>query len=136
MSTSPIHATWRRRCSSTPRLRAPPMLSRRLPPHAELNALTRAVARRRAESRPILDLTESNPTRAGLVYPGDLLTALSAAAGLRYDPQPFGLPAAREAVARDHERRGVTVDPGDVALTASTSEAYTWLFKLLCDPGD
>jgi len=112
------------------------MLSRRLPPHADLNALTRALASRRAEGRPVVDLTESNPTRAGFSYPPDLLAPLASARALRYEPQAFGLECAREAVAADHARRGVTIDPARVVLTASTSEAYTWLFKLLCDPGD
>jgi aspartate/methionine/tyrosine aminotransferase len=55
---------------------------------------------------------------------------------LRYEPHPFGLPSAREAVAHDCARRRVIVDPGNVVLTASTSESYSWLFKLLCDPGE
>jgi aspartate/methionine/tyrosine aminotransferase len=83
-----------------------------------------------------VDLTESNPTRAGFTYPADLLAALASEAALRYEPQALGMPSAREAVARDHARRGVTIDPDRVILTASTSEAYTWLFKLLCDAGD
>jgi alanine-synthesizing transaminase len=112
------------------------MLSRRLPPHADTNALSRAIAERCAAGRSILDLTESNPTRAGFRYPPDLLRPLSSEASLRYEPHPCGLPSAREAVARDHARRGVAIDPGHIVLTASTSEAYTWLFKLLCDPGD
>jgi aspartate/methionine/tyrosine aminotransferase len=112
------------------------MLSRRLPPHADLNALTRALAKRRSEGQPVIDLTESNPTRVGLTYPPDLLDALASEAALRYEPQPAGMLAAREAVARDHARRGATIDPDRIILTASTSEAYTWLFKLLCDEGD
>jgi alanine-synthesizing transaminase len=112
------------------------MLSRRLPPHAETNALSRAIAERRAAGRTIVDLTESNPTRAGFRYPPDLLRALAWEAALRYEPHPFGLASAREAVARDHARRGAAIEPDHVVLAASTSEAYTWLFKLLCDPGD
>jgi aspartate/methionine/tyrosine aminotransferase len=112
------------------------MLSRRLPPHADINALSRAIAERRAAGRSIVDLTESNPTRAGFRYPPDLLRALSSEAALRYEPHPSGLVPAREAVAKDHARRGVAIDPDHVVLAASTSEAYTWLFKLLCDPGD
>ena len=112
------------------------MLSRRLPPHAETNALSRAIIERRASGRPIIDLTESNPTRVGLRYPPDLLRVLASEAALRYEPHPFGLASAREAIARDHARRGVAIDPRHVILAASTSEAYTWLFKLLCDPGD
>ena len=112
------------------------MLSRRLPPHADLNALTRALAKRRDGGQPIVDLTESNPTRAGFTYPADLLDALASESARRYEPQATGMREAREAVARDHERRGVTIDPDRIVLAASTSEAYTWLFKLLCDAGD
>src|SRR5262245_20371903 len=112
------------------------MLSQRLPPHADTNALSRAIIERRASGRPIIDLTESNPTRVGLRYPPDLLRVLASEAALRYEPNPFGLASAREAIARDHARRSVAIDPGHVILAASTSEAYTWLFKLLCDPGD
>src|SRR5262249_3123009 len=56
--------------------------------------------------------------------------------GLTYEPHPFGLLSARQAVAADYQRRGVTVDVRRVALTASTSEAYSLLFKILCEPGD
>jgi len=112
------------------------MLSRRLPPLADLNALTRALAQRRAEGKAVVDLTESNPTRAGFDYPADLLAPLASEAALRYEPHALGMLTAREAVARDHARRGVTIDPDRIILTASTSEAYTWLFKLLCDAGD
>ena len=112
------------------------MLSRRLPPHADTNALSRAIAERRAAGRPIIDLTESNPTRAGFQYPPDLLRPLASDAALHYEPHPFGLVSAREAIARDHARRGNTIDPDHVVLAASTSEAYTWLFKLLCNPGE
>jgi len=112
------------------------MFSRRLPPHADLNALSHAIARRRIAGASIADLTESNPTRTGLCYPADLLRMLASDAALRYEPHPLGLRVAREAVARDHVRRQATVDPERVVLAASTSEAYSWLFKLLCDPGD
>jgi hypothetical protein len=112
------------------------MPSRRLPPHADVNALTRALTQQRAESRPIIDLTESNPTRAGFAYPSNLLTELASDSALRYEPNARGMLSAREAIAHDHARRGVTIDPDAIVLTASTSEAYTWLFKLLCDPED
>jgi aspartate/methionine/tyrosine aminotransferase len=102
------------------------------------NPLARALARARAAGRPILDLTESNPTRASLPYPElELRTALADPLSLKYEPAPFGLPSAREAVARELGRgRPEPVDPGRVVLTASTSEAYAFLFKLLCEPGD
>jgi alanine-synthesizing transaminase len=109
--------------------------SRRLPP-AAVNAVGRAVAAARAAGVDFIDLTVSNPTTVGLPYPTDLLTPLSAASALRYHPEPFGLREAREAVAADFGRRGALVHPDQVVLCASTSEAYGWLFKLLCDPGD
>ncbi len=83
--------------------------------------------------RRVLDLTESNPTRAGFEYPGErILGALHDARALRYDPEPRGLLSAREAVANYYG----DVPASRILLTASTSEAYAWLFKLLCDPGD
>ena len=82
----------------------------------------------------LLDLTQSNPTDAGLTYPADrILGALADVRSLRYDPSPFGLLSAREAVSAYY---GGTVATGRIMLTASTSEAYSYLFKLLCDPGD
>jgi aspartate/methionine/tyrosine aminotransferase len=110
--------------------------SRRLPADAELNALSRAIAALRAAGTDFVDLTGSNPTHAGIAYPAGLLAPLSAAAGLSYDPDPRGLPAAREAIADDAGRREVTIDPAHVVLSASTSESYSWLFKLLCNTGD
>lgn len=100
------------------------------------NRLTRALAERRAAGRPVLDLTQSNPTRAGLCVPRGLLAPLASEPARHYDPLPLGLPAAREAVARDFAARGVALEPDRVVLHASTSEAYAFLFKLLCDPGD
>ena len=110
--------------------------SRRLPSSAVPNGLTRTLEQLRTEGAAVADLTESNPTRAGIAYPSDLLTPLGDPGGLVYDPHPFGMSSARSAVAADQSRRGVLVDPAHVVLTASTSEAYSWLFKLLCDPGE
>jgi len=112
------------------------MFSNRLPGHAEVNALSRSVASLTAAGMSLVDLTESNPTRAGLPYPADLLSAAASERALCYDPQPFGLRTAREAVSADYARRGVAVDPECIVLSASTSEAYSWLFKLLCNPGE
>jgi len=112
------------------------MTSSRLPSSLAPNALSLAVAAKRRQGAPILDLTESNPTRVGLSYPPDLLAPMSDAAGLEYDPQPLGLWPARAAVAADFRRRGIVISADRVALTASTSEAYGLLFKLLCDAGD
>jgi alanine-synthesizing transaminase len=101
------------------------------------NALAVALARARAAGRPLLDLTESNPTQAGIPHDGGaILAALATAASLVYEPAPFGLTSAREAVARVLSTDGPAVDAGRVVLTASTSEAYAFAFKLLCDPGD
>jgi hypothetical protein len=112
------------------------MFSNRLPPYSRLNALTLRLAELRADGVEIIDLTESNPTLAGIAYPPHLLESLSAQASLLYEPRPFGLDTARAAIAADHRRRGCDVDPAQVVLAASTSEAYTWLFKLLCNPGE
>jgi len=86
----------------------------------------------RARHPEALDLTLSNPTRASLPYPLDELSAAMArGARAAYDPEPLGLPMAREAVAR-----AIACEAADVVITASTSEAYSFLFKLLCDAGD
>jgi alanine-synthesizing transaminase len=100
------------------------------------NRLAERLAAKRAAGARLLDLTESNPTRAGLPYPDDLLLPLARAEARRYEPVPFGRLAAREAVAADFARRGFPVAPERLVLSASTSEAYAFLFKLLCDPGD
>jgi alanine-synthesizing transaminase len=114
----------------------PVHLSSRLPASLSANRLSVELERCRQEGVPVVDLTESNPTRVDLPYPPQILAPLSDPAALRYDPHPFGHISAREAVAQDGQRRGVVVNPQDVILTASTSESYSWLFKLLCDPGD
>jgi hypothetical protein len=100
------------------------------------NRLAERLAAKRAAGARVLDLTASNPTLAGLRYPDDLLRPLAGREALRYEPAPFGLRAARAAVAGDFARRGVPLSPDRVVLSASTSEAYGFLFKLLCDPGD
>lgn len=100
------------------------------------NRLAAAIDARRQRGAPLCDLTESNPTVAGLPYPDDLLAPLASAAARVYAPDPRGLAVAREAVAADFARRGLAVDPERLLLTASTSEAYAYAFKVLCDPGD
>ena len=105
-------------------------------PALRANRVAGELARLRSEGRPLDDLTASNPTRVELPYPPDLLAPLASPDARVYDPAPFGLPAAREAVAAHLAGRGVPVRPDRVVLTASTSEAYGLLFKLLCDPGD
>ena len=100
------------------------------------NRLSALLEARRHDGRPILDLTETNPTRAGLRAPPDILTALSDPAALAYEPEPLGRAVARQAIAADARSRGIALDAERVVLTASTSEAYAFAFKLLCDPGD
>jgi aspartate/methionine/tyrosine aminotransferase len=117
------------------RAERPVTFAARVPPHGEINALSRAVAACRARGTPLVDLTDTNPTTAGLPYPEGLLEALADPRGCLYAPHPLGLREAREAIAADAARRGAHVDPDHVVLSASTSEAYSWLFKLLCDPG-
>src|SRR4051794_15735147 len=112
------------------------MFSHRLPPDLDPNLLTRAVSSLRADGRTLIDLTASNPTHGGFEYPPSLLEALGDPRALAYDPQPLGLDVAREAVAADYARRGVRIVPGRIGMTASSSESYSLLFKLLCDPGD
>jgi aspartate/methionine/tyrosine aminotransferase len=92
------------------------------------NRVTELLAAKRSAREEILDLTESNPTNAGLVYPTEeILGAFGNPRNLRYEPSAKGLLAAREAIGGDPDR---------LLLTASTSEAYSYLFKLLTDPGD
>jgi hypothetical protein len=114
------------------------MPSRRVPSRLSPNRLSRILEERRREGRPILDLTNTNPTRAGLPDPPrDVIDALADPRALRYDPDPRGIAPAREAVAAYlSARAGAAVPPERVFLTASTSEAYAHLFRLLCDPGD
>ncbi len=101
------------------------------------NRLAQALARKRAAGEPVLDLTESNPTRAGFVYEAEaVLGALARPESMVYEPQPAGLGQAREAVSAYYAERGLAVGPDRILLTASTSEAYGYLFKLFADPGD
>jgi alanine-synthesizing transaminase len=91
--------------------------------------------KRRSRAR-VLDLTQSNPTRVGVRYPADaILNALGRPESIVYDPSPRGLLAARAAVSDYYRERSIEVDPAHVHLTASTSEGYSYLFKLLADQG-
>lgn len=110
------------------------MFSERIPRNLETNRITRAVRRARDAGYPLIDLTTSNPTTVGIEYPADILRPLADPAARLYRPQPLGLAEARAAVARDYERKGRRIDPDRIVLTASTSEAYSSIFKLLCAP--
>jgi len=100
------------------------------------NRFSAALERHRASGMEALDLTESNPTRCGFAYDQSLLSALADGRGLVYDPHPKGLRAAREAVCGYYRQHGAEIDPEQVILTASTSEGYSFIFRLVCDPGD
>ena len=112
------------------------MFSSRLPAALAPNAITRAVSALRDRQVAFLDLTETNPTRVGVTYPPDLLRSLADPAAAAYQPESLGLRQARAAIAAEYAADGVIVNPDRIILTASTSEAYALLFKLLADPGD
>ena len=113
------------------------MFSSRLNWNLRPNRLSALLEEKRAAGADVLDLTESNPTRAGLAYPqAEILAALADADALRYHPSPRGLDSAREAVTGYYRDRGTQIPMNNILLTASTSEAYSYLFKLLANPGD
>lgn len=111
------------------------VFSRRTDWNTEESALAQAHRSRVAAGLQIADLTASNPTRCGFAYGPGLLDTLADPRALDYDPQPKGLLAAREAVCSYYVGHGAAVNPEQVVLTTSTSEAYSYLFRLLCDPG-
>ncbi len=113
------------------------MFSSRLQWESQSNPLSLFLAEKRRNGAAILDLTESNPTRVGLTYSeSQILAGLADPRALDYVPQPRGLLSAREAVAVYYRERGIDVPSSRLLLTASTSEAYSYIFKLLADPGD
>jgi aspartate/methionine/tyrosine aminotransferase len=109
--------------------------SRRTDWNTEESQLARAHRQRVRAGLPIADLTASNPTRCGFEFDRHLLAALTDPQALDYDPQPRGVLRARQAVCRYYADHGVALDPRQIVLTTSTSEAYSFLFRLLCDPG-
>jgi aspartate/methionine/tyrosine aminotransferase len=101
------------------------------------NRLSEALAAHRAAGKPLLDLTVSNPTECGFEYDRSaILKSLSNPAALSYEPNPRGLESARRAVAAYYADRKEDVSAEDIFLTTSTSEAYSYVFRMLCDPGD
>ena len=97
----------------------------------------RSLAQLRTEGVQLWDLTASNPTRCGFAYDAaSVLTPLNDPVALHYEPNPRGMRTAREAVSLYYRDHGAVVDPEQLFLTTSTSEAYSFLFRLLCDPGD
>ncbi len=113
------------------------MFSQRVPAGGgDPNRLTRLLDAVKSRGDKVLELTISNPTRSGIAYPeAEILSTLTDPTCLRYQPRPLGSRGARSAVARYYGERGCSVDDRDVVITASTSEAYSFLFKLLTDPG-
>ncbi len=113
------------------------MFSRRVPALQGVNPLSRLIEEKRRAGEPLLDLTESNPTRCGFAYDDEaILRGIARPASLVYDPHPQGLRTAREAIAGAYRSQGTAVEPDSLFLTSGTSEAYGHLFKLLADPGD
>ena len=109
--------------------------SRRTDWNTEESELARAHRLRAQAGLPVADLTASNPTRCGFTYDSGLLAALASVKALDYDPQPRGMLGACEAVCGYYAGHGVALKPEQIVLTTSTSEAYSFLFRLLCDPG-
>jgi hypothetical protein len=113
------------------------MLSSRLPRDAAPNPWSRLLAERRAAGATLIDLTEANPTRVGLPGAGaQELAALATPGAGRYEPDPRGALAAREAVAGYYAARGLAARADEILLTAGTSESYAHLFRMLADPGE
>src|SRR5713226_549182 len=101
------------------------------------NRLSEALARHRASGKRLYDLTASNPTESGFEYDKELiLAALQNPAALRYEPNPKGLESTRLAVTEYYSAHGAALSAEDIVLTTSTSEAYSFVFRLLCNPGD
>jgi aspartate/methionine/tyrosine aminotransferase len=100
------------------------------------NDLTSATRSAREQGRDLLDLTVSNPTACGFEYPAGLLASLVCPSAQLYTPDPLGSPAARSAVATYYHDRNADIPHDRICLTTSTSEAYSFLFRLLCNPGD
>ncbi len=112
------------------------MFSSRTRSPAVINALTHRCRALREAGVPLFDLTPTNPTEVGLFDNDNWLPALSAVESAHYRPEPFGLLSARQAVTRYYATKGLHIDPRQVVLCGSTSEAYSWIFKLLTDPGE
>jgi alanine-synthesizing transaminase len=113
------------------------MFSDRTGWNLERNKLSEALAKRRSSGLPMIDLMQSNPTQCGFHFDSQkILTGLNNPASLQYEPDPQGLPQAREAVAAYYRSRNCQLSIDDIFLTTSTSEAYSFLFRMLCNPGD
>jgi aspartate/methionine/tyrosine aminotransferase len=113
------------------------MFARRTNWNLAPNRLSETLAQHRAAGKPPLDLTVSNPTDCGFAYDQDaILDALRNPDALKYEPVARGLASARSAVAEYYVEHAARVSIDDIFLTTSTSEAYSYAFRLLCNPGD
>ncbi len=113
------------------------MFAKRTNWNLETNRLSAALAAHRAAGKALIDLTVSNPTECGFQYDEEgILNALRNPAALKYEPNPRGLAVARDAVAKYYAERGAIVFIDDIFLTTSTSEAYSYVFRTLCNPDD
>ncbi|HEY8715020.1 MAG TPA: pyridoxal phosphate-dependent aminotransferase [Candidatus Acidoferrum sp.] len=113
------------------------MFSDRTGWNLEHTKLSQALAANRATGKALIDLTKSNPTECGFRYDAEaILAALNNPASLAYEPLAQGLPLARAAIAAYHRSHDCDVSIDDIFLTTSTSEAYSFLLRLLCNPGD
>jgi alanine-synthesizing transaminase len=114
-----------------------PMFATRTNWNLSSNRLAEALTGLRESGRTLLDLTASNPTTCRFRYDGSaILKSLIHAHALKYQPDPRGLLPARNAVREYYRERGQKIHAEDLFLTASTSEAYSFVFRLLCDPDD
>jgi alanine-synthesizing transaminase len=121
----------------TPHRKSGRMFAGRTNWNLDANRLSHELAQHRAAGKPLLDLTASNPTECGFDYDGAaILGALGNSAALTYEPNPRGLGSARRAVAAYYAARGDSASIEDIFLTTGTSEAYSFAFRALCDPGD
>jgi alanine-synthesizing transaminase len=121
---------------TSPTIIAKPMFSDRTRWNREENPIARALAARRAAGAQVLDLAESNPTACGFVYDRALSRAFESAELLNYRPDPRGIVSAREAVSEYYRERAAPLSPEELILTSGTSEGYSFVFRLLCNPGD
>ncbi|MFI5096281.1 MAG: pyridoxal phosphate-dependent aminotransferase, partial [Candidatus Acidiferrales bacterium] len=113
------------------------MFAKRTNWNLEVNRLSAALAAHRAAGKPLIDMTASNPTECGFQYDEEaILNALRNPEALTYEPNPRGLEVARSAVAKYYAEHGAAISIEDIFLTTSTSEAYTYVFRTLCDPED
>lgn len=136
-ASSRLPLSWLRLLRYTNEVSYQPMFSSRTDWQVTPNELSRRIEARREAGLPLLDLTESNPTRCGFDYSAEqILGALATPEGLLYEPSPKGLVEARGVVAEYYHEKGITVSPEHIVLTASTSEAYSFLFRLLVNPGE